>query len=150
MIDLLALVAATLATPTCDTSFTLYAEEAEFTDGSAASDNYDNNRDACWEIAPSCEDHVVLSFPRVDVEEGYDFVQVYDSWGKLMGKPASEGSTFSGSRLTVHFHSDESVAKTGFSAHYSCSVLSEEHTLIIPEENHADEVVPAPFGRRGW
>lgn len=135
MILLLTLATASAA-PTCSATKALVAEEGGFTDGSAPTNEYSDGQDICWKLAPTCPEggSVSLHFTRVDVERGYDWVQVFGASGALLGKSAGTSTTWTDSGFTVWFHSDESIAKTGFSASYSCETLSEEEPPPADEE----------------
>ncbi len=114
-----------LAAPTCKSAQALTAQEGTFTDGSKEAAQYASGQSTCWKVAPSCPDEgrVTLWFERMELEARYDFVQVFDDSGRLLGKAAAKGSTFSGESLTVWFSTDESTTDVGFTARYACESL---------------------------
>ncbi|MFT5683011.1 MAG: hypothetical protein ACI8RZ_003938 [Myxococcota bacterium] len=134
MLILLAMPA--LAAPKCASTKALTAQEGIFTDGSKLSADYDNGQSLCWSITPSCldEGRVTLWFDRMEVEHRYDFVQVFDASGRLLGKSAGTETTYMGTGFTVWFSSDESTTDLGFTAHYACEGIDDEGELEIIED----------------
>ncbi len=97
-----------------------------FTDGSSGN-NYGNNADCEWLIAPPGADSIKLSFNSFSTESGKDYVKVYDgadATGTLLGS-YSGSSTPSGllwaksGKMFVTFDSDNSGTSTGWSATYN-------------------------------
>lgn len=117
-----------IAAPRCEFTELLTAQEGSFTDGSAAAAQYANDQNSCWRVTPTCPEGARLSlwFPRVEVEWGYDYVQLYDEDGVLLGKSVGAGVTYTGSAFTVNFVSDHDIALSGFEARWSCEVLDAE------------------------
>jgi len=113
-----------------------------FTDGSGAGAEYDNNRRCNFVIIAPPSKLVVVSFTRLDVEDGYDYLFAFDSefdgtqpnpadfmLGRFsgpydaqrlqnMGQDAVGYVISSGPRLALRFESDGSVASSGFEARW--------------------------------
>lgn len=151
MLALLSLIAAAAADgPACAATTTLTVASGTFTDGSEPSADYADGERRCWVIKPDCGEgqRVSLWFTRVDVETGYDFVRVYAPDGTLYSEAAGEGDTFSGEGFTVFFSSDESVAETGFTAHYSCETLPEEEEAEVAIDAWLEETYRSKMTER--
>ena len=92
---------------------------------------YHPNAHCAWLVAPVGDEcrYASVAFPHVDVEDGRDFVRVYDGervdgtrlLAELTGDRQAVGATFgSGPTLLVVFSSDHDVQRSGFEAAYSC------------------------------
>ena len=73
---------------------------------------------------------IVLSFQTFDIENGYDFVEVFDgetssskSLGKYSGDRCPGVLNSSGNTMSVLLHSDGLYSENGFSASYRTSKL---------------------------
>jgi Zn-dependent metalloprotease len=110
--------------PTCSGVTLLSTPTGTFSDGSGAN-NYTNNQQCFWYIAPPCATSVTLSFSQLNTELDYDGIAVYDSLDaiNLIGfysgttLPASINSN-TGSLLVV-FMSDYINVSQGFTANYT-------------------------------
>jgi hypothetical protein len=112
-----------------------------FTDGSNASLNYHNNRRCNFVIKAPADKLVAVSFNRLSMEDGYDFVYAFDNGydgtastrvelGEFTGAYSAQrrnnigedGAGYllsSGPGLFLRLESDSSVASTGFEAAWS-------------------------------
>ncbi len=96
--------------------------------GSSNYNDWDRNY---WLIEPTGASAVTLSFSSFDLENGYDYLYVYDGdneYGSLIGsytgstKPSS--ITASSGKLFVVFKSDCATTGTGWAASWNCSTTS--------------------------
>ena len=85
---------------------------------------YRANQKICWRI--TCSADLVLSFPRFDTEEGYDYVSVYSFENTFAVHVASHsGLTYpADERITgdalVLFESDTAIESNGFTIEWTC------------------------------
>ena len=110
----------------CDGGVTLTANNGSFTDGSATSSNYTNNRNCTWLIRPTSGNRVTLNFSRFNTENRYDVVTVFDGTdanarelGSFSGASVPATITSTGGAMFVRFTSDRSVTSTGWAASYT-------------------------------
>ena len=109
-----------LAVPlsTCETRTTRFGH-IQSEDGS-----YSTFTERCWVLDPPDATTITLSFQRFDTEANYDVVRVYDG-GDTSAPQLSPSRGFSGTAIpsqltstggtmTVTFHSDYSITRTGF------------------------------------
>ncbi|GFS82775.1 prothrombin [Nephila pilipes] len=92
--------------------------------------NYPDKTD-CWTlITVNSDKKIALHFDSIDLEYGdnctFDYVQIYNGATRessLLGQICSRQDTSSyestSNSILLHFHSDESVNKKGYRAHYS-------------------------------
>ena len=83
---------------------------------------YDNGMRRCWQINAGLRDgqRLRLQAVRIDVEAGYDFVEIYTARGALLDGDAREGLSFYDREgLSVRFTSDESGTDRGFELRWS-------------------------------
>lgn len=130
----------------CEGTTLLSEVTGSFTDGSLSED-YLHDSSCYWLIQPKSADCVELTFTDFDVENHYDRVNVYDGASvnaTLIGSyhngnlPTVIQS--SGDALMVHFRSDESVARSGWSANYesvSCAGLPLDFIQFSAKETTA-------------
>ncbi len=84
------------------------------------SNPYRNGQDERWTIAgPAGTEALRLTFDRVELESGYDFLRVLDERGTQLAEYTGKRSgfvtpAFPGSRLALRFTSDGSVTAAGF------------------------------------
>ena len=92
-------------------------------------DSYDNGATCTWTIScDSPRDHVEVVFASLDVEQDYDYVNLYDSLGgaqlaQLTGSLDAVGTTTydsTGNSLVLQLTSDESISGDGFELQYTC------------------------------
>lgn len=115
-----------IGTSTYCEGLSLFSESnGTFEDGSST-ENYGNNHNCYWYIAPPCASTVTLSFSEFETEEGYDGVIIYDGLfsdsnelAVLTGNsPPDEIISNTGEMLVV-FISDYSINYSGFTANYT-------------------------------
>ena len=101
-----------------------------FTDPGGASGNYANSSNVTTVICPSSGQQATVTFTSFDLEDGFDFLNIYDgnsTTGTLLGTytgttlpPSVTSSTVDGC-LTFVFTSDSSVTATGWVANVTCA-----------------------------
>jgi len=108
----------------CSGQQTLTANTGTITDGSGSND-YANSLDCKWLIKPTNGGSVTLTFTAFNTESNYDFVKVYN--GETTSSPllgTYSGTTLpaqlvaSSGKMLIHFTSDGSTVKAGWSANY--------------------------------
>jgi Zn-dependent metalloprotease len=115
---------ATVVPPSCSGLTTLTDADGAFGDGSG-SDNYINNQQCAWYIAPPCASSVTLSFTEFDTELNYDGIIVYDDFygtnilATYSGNTIPASITSSTGEMLVAFVSDFSTSLDGFEATYT-------------------------------
>ena len=125
-------------------------------------DEYLNNADCRKLIQPAGADYITLSFTAFNTESNYDYVRVYDGastadplLGEFSGTTLPAAITSSGGSMFVHFSSDYSVTRSGWSANYSSvsgarnpeSSTDEELLLSTPDKTEGENafvVFPNP------
>ncbi len=114
---------------TIDNGGTITACTGTFYDSGADTGNYGSNEDYSISFLPAPgADFVIVDFVSFDIEQGYDFLHVYD--GPDVNSPEIPGSPFTGNNspgllsgtngLTFRFVSDYSVEYSGWEASVSC------------------------------
>ncbi len=110
--------------PACSGLTMLTTPTGTFSDGSG-SNNYTNNQQCLWYIAPPCATSVTLSFTSFNTELNYDGVAIYDSLTATAPIAAFTGTsiptsvTSSTGVMIVAFITDFSTTSQGFSANYT-------------------------------
>lgn len=113
-----------MSTPACSGLTMLTTPTGTFSDGSG-SNNYTNNQQCYWYIAPPCATSVTLSFNSFNTELNYDGVVIYDSLtattpiATYSGTSLPASVTSSTGIMVVAFISDFSTSLQGFSANYT-------------------------------
>lgn len=113
-----------MSTPACNGVTMLTTPTGTFSDGSG-SNNYTNNQQCFWYIAPPCATSVTLSFTSFNTELNYDGVAIYDSLtattpiATYSGTSLPASITSSTGIMVVAFISDFSTSLQGFSANYT-------------------------------
>jgi Zn-dependent metalloprotease len=109
----------------CDGGSLLTSATGSFNDGSGAND-YGNNQECYWLIAPPCASSVTLSFSQFNTEAGYDGILVYNGNNtnaplllSTSGTTIPSNVTASSGEMLVVFVSDYAVRKPGFTASYT-------------------------------
>lgn len=111
-------------TPSCGGGTTLSAPSGTISDGSG-SNNYGNNQQCYWFIAPPCASSVTLSFSQFNTEQNYDGIVVYsDLEGNNQiavhsGTNIPSSITSNTGIMLVYFISDYSTNMQGFTANYT-------------------------------
>ena len=112
-----------VTTPACSDLTMLTTPTGNFSDGSG-SNNYTNNQQCLWYIAPPCATSVTLSFTSFNTELNYDGVAIYDSLtattpiASFTGTSLPTSVTSSTGVMIIAFISDFSTTSQGFSANY--------------------------------
>ncbi len=95
-----------------------------FDDGSG-SGNYSNNADCKWLISSPGAAAIILHFNSFDTESSCDYVKVYDGsttsaklLGSFSGTSIPSDITSSSSSILIHFTSDNSTTRAGWSIDY--------------------------------
>ena len=113
-----------MSTPACSGLTMLTTPAGTFSDGSG-SNNYTNNQQCYWYIAPPCATSVTLSFNSFNTELNYDGVVIYDSLtattpiATYSGTSLPASVTSSTGVMVVAFISDFSTSLEGFNANYT-------------------------------
>lgn len=106
-----------------------------FTDSGGTNSNYSINENLVTRIDPSTANEVVsVTFNQFDIEQGFDFLSIYDSGNTSEGFLGTftgsdlVGTTFEATNtsgaLTFAFTSDEIINATGWSATVNCITAS--------------------------
>ncbi len=104
-------------------------------DNGGPDNNYPNQEDSYYTIAPSGATEVTLDFQQFDIEAGsgnvcdYDYLEIFDgastsapSLGTYCNTTGSPGTiSSSGGAITLHLHSDQYVNNAGFEVEWSCT-----------------------------
>lgn len=112
------------STPACSGITMLTNPTGTFSDGSG-SNNYTNNQQCYWYIAPPCATSVTLSFTSLNTELNYDGIIIYDSLnatnqlGVYSGTNLPASVTSNTGAMLVVFVSDFSTSMQGFNASYT-------------------------------
>ena len=115
--------------PTCNGFTALTLPTGSFSDGSGAN-NYTNNQQCIWYIAPPCATSVTLSFSAFNTELNYDGVAIYNSLtattpiATYSGTSLPSSVTSSTGVMLVAFISDFSTTSQGFTANYTSTGTS--------------------------
>ena len=127
-------------------------------------DNYPDHEDLSIPIEVTSGSTIELSFTTLDIEPeascGYDYVKILDSDGttelaKLCGDSLPSPLKSSGHKLTVVFHSDESVTRKGFEATWkevagvsTGEVSSPGHPGSYPNSETVVKTISVPEGSK--
>jgi spore germination protein YaaH len=89
--------------------------------------NYYDNENYVYTIAPSGASKVQLNFSKMDLEQGYDSLYLFDGTttsspilGAYTGTVVPGLMTSTGNAITVKFKSDNATVKGGFKAVWTC------------------------------
>ena len=112
----------------CSGNTTFTTASGSFTDGSNSA-NYSNNSSCTWSIQPPAATTITLTFSALNVENGQDFIRVYDnSTSPPLQMAVFSGSTIpspivlTGGDMLVEFTSNSSGTDLGFAASYTSTV----------------------------
>ncbi len=113
----------------CTGDSTLTSHVGTIEDGSGPIDNYLNNTDCSWLIAPlDSVENIYLNFIKFDTDTN-DFVTVYDGettsdtvLGVFSGSTLPESVTSSGDKMLITFISDDDITSAGWLASYSSEI----------------------------
>jgi Zn-dependent metalloprotease len=104
-----------VTTPACTGLTKLTTPTGTFSDGSG-SNNYTNNQQCLWYIAPPCATSVTLTFSTFNTELNFDGVAIYNSL-----TATTPIATYSGTSLPVSVTSTTGVMLVAFITDYSTS-----------------------------
>ncbi|WP_396167126.1 CUB domain-containing protein [Flavobacterium sp.] len=110
--------------PSCEGITMLTTPSGTFSDGSGTN-NYTNNQQCLWYIAPPCATSITLSFTSFNTELNNDGVAIYDSLTATTPIAAFTGTSLPASVtsttgvMIVAFISDYSISLQGFNANYT-------------------------------
>lgn len=101
-------------------------------DNGGALNDYSDNTNSTVVIAPAGATQITLNFSSFEMENNYDFVEIYDGTivapnqllGHYTGNTLPNGTgvvTFNTSSITILQHTDYSVVMPGFQMSWSCS-----------------------------
>ena len=100
--------------------------------------NYYNNEDYTYTIAPSGAAGLSLNFTQFDLEDNYDSLWIFDGSsenapliGGWSGTAGPGNIVASGNALTIKFHSDGATTNAGFTAIWQCSTDNVPPTTSI-------------------
>ena len=119
---------------TCTENATFTSDTGSFTDGSGTN-NYGNNQNCRWLIAPTCAETVVLSFTQLETELNFDKILVYDDAAAtnliatVSGTVLPANITSSTGVMVVHFKTDYRNPMQGFTANYTST---ENSSGVLP------------------
>ncbi|MES2593470.1 MAG: CUB domain-containing protein [Bacteroidota bacterium] len=119
----------TIAPPVyCSGSTTLTTPSGAFSDGSSSS-NYGNNANCSWLIEPVNAASITLTFSALDLENGFDFVKVYDNstfpatlTGSYSGNTVPAAITINSGYMLVEFTSNNTTTAPGWAASYTSTL----------------------------
>ena len=107
-----------------------------FSDGSGNS-SYRNNANCEWIIEVDPNSTINLEFSEFNLENGFDYVTVYDGdddngvmINRFTGNDIPEAITSSSNSLYINFTSDDSITRTGWTANYETSTLSNQSNIF--------------------
>ncbi len=115
----------------CGSTTSTTSISGSLADDGGSGGNYSNNKSCLMLIEPACADSIILNFSQFSLENGYDYVRVYDgtttSATQILNAtgttlPANVVAT-SGAML-VQFYSDAYVVSTGFEASWTTVLAS--------------------------
>ena len=127
-------------------------------------DSYNNGATCTWTIScDSPRDHVEVVFATLDLEDNFDYVNLYDSQtaggasspiARLTGSLDALGTTTydsSGYYLVLQLTSDESITGDGFELQYTClSAAPAPPTADIPIQPDGQPVAASESGDGQW
>jgi len=118
------------STNSCDGNQTLTTQFGTLTDGSGPND-YVNEAQCSWLIQPAGASRVSLRFQEFALEDGYDFLRVYNGASaagtlvaELTGNDLPDDITINGGSAFVEFTSDQSITEGGFVVDFNSNLSS--------------------------
>jgi hypothetical protein len=114
----------------CADADTLKYLNGTIDDGSGPTENYQNNANCAWLIAPQTEEDsvssIILDFERFETELNHDIVTIYDGesssspvLGQFSGSSLPVNLNSTGNKLLVVFQSDYALTAPGWFISYS-------------------------------
>ncbi|MCS7086552.1 MAG: S8 family serine peptidase, partial [Bacteroidia bacterium] len=131
--------------PTCSRTSRYTVSSASIEDGSDPGFAYGPNLDCRWEINVPGATYITFTFDRFDVEDGYDYVYIYD--GLTTGDPllaAFTGDqvpppvTSSSGQMLIQFVTDFIIQTDGWAGHYVSDFCSGLTLLTAPSGTFSD------------
>ena len=127
------------------------ANAGTITDGSGTK-YYSHNSSCKWLIKPANGNPVTLTFSAYNTEANADYVTIYNGettnaplLASYSGATIPASVTASSGKMLVHFTSNASVTKPGWTANYTTSSLKETMSEELNETNNIYfEVFPNP------
>ncbi|CAI8803981.1 M12 family metallo-peptidase [Chryseobacterium sp. IT-36CA2] len=130
-----------------------WCDGTQFVDTGGSTGQYKDNEELVKTFYPTSGSSMTMAFTTFDIEQGYDFMYVYN--GPSTASPLfANGNNLSGSTIpgpfvsthpsgaiTVKFVSDGGVTGNGWNANFSCSVLAVEDINI---KNNSIDIYPNP------
>ncbi|AZA76726.1 T9SS C-terminal target domain-containing protein [Chryseobacterium sp. G0186] len=130
-----------------------WCDGTQFLDTGGTAGQYGDNEELVKTFYPTSGSAMTMTFTAFDLEQGYDFMYVYN--GPSTASPLfANGNNLSGSTLpgpftsthpsgaiTVRFVSDAGVTGNGWNVNFSCSVLAVEDIDI---KNNSIDIYPNP------
>ena len=111
--------------PTCSRTSRYSISTAQIEDGSDPGFAYGPDLDCRWEINVPGASFVTFTFDRFDVEDGWDFVYIYDGLttgdpllGAFTGNNIPQAVTSSSGQMLIRFVSDDIVQTDGWAGRY--------------------------------
>lgn len=132
----------------CAPTKTITASSGCFDDGSGPLNNYQNNADCNFLIAPLLADHLTITFDYINTDTSNDVITVYDgpnSSSPVLGTysgttiPSSVSST--NDTVLIHFSSNDSIVSEGWQISFSSSPLifcTGTTVLTAPSDTFSD------------
>jgi len=118
-----------------------FTESSGMLSDNSCGGNYENDTDCQKLIEPTGADYVILNFTEFDLETGYDFVRIYDGntteaplLGEFSGRTLPGTIYSTGGSMLVHFVSDYSITRTGWSAEYTRGIASGNAEASVDED----------------
>lgn len=124
-----------------------------FTDSGGQAGNYGDNETIVKTFYPTSGNSLTMSFTEFALEQGYDFMYVYNgpstssplfaNGNSLTGNslPGTFTSTHSSGAITVRFVSDPAENESGWKANFSCAVLAVED---VNTKDNSINIYPNP------
>jgi hypothetical protein len=135
----------------CSGLQTLTGSSGEVTDGSEG--EYSGDLDCSWLINTGSA--TTLTFTSFDMEQGYDFVKVYDGdsasaplLANLHGSQLPSPVTASSGKMFIRFETDGSVHGNGFHARYATGQASPTSQTPAPSEAAKNTATSECSGRQ--
>lgn len=130
-----------------------WCDGTQFLDTGGSTGQYGDNEDLVKTFYPTPGSSMTMTFTTFDLEQGYDFMYVYNgpstasplfaNGNNLSGNtvPGPFTSTDPSGAITVKFVSDGAATGNGWNVNFSCSVLAVED---ISTKNNSIDIYPNP------
>jgi hypothetical protein len=114
----------------CSPTKTLTANSGTFNDGSGPVNDYQNNTDCSWLIAPTLVRYISLSFDNLNTEAANDLITIYDGpdasstiLGTYSGSTLPSSITSTSPSVFVSFTSNSSTVSPGWQISYTSAPI---------------------------